>query len=148
MSYFSKHWSKDLQAEVLIWAEVFQEQFLHFKGSEDSKRKATLKASTNRLNILLREIRDDENDEDMSDLNLVQNHVSNRAEDLKRPWLQYFNEYIDSQDKVPESAAWAKPSRGQAGIGGLGSAQGLSEPEPPQARPSRRLLGQAGPEHH
>ncbi|KAH0581824.1 hypothetical protein H2248_011502 [Termitomyces sp. 'cryptogamus'] len=45
-----------------------------------------------------------------------------------------------------QPAAWAKPSRSQAAIGGLGSAQCWSEPEPPKPKPG--LLGQAGPEHH
>ncbi|KAH0588451.1 hypothetical protein H2248_004293 [Termitomyces sp. 'cryptogamus'] len=47
-----------------------------------------------------------------------------------------------------QATAWAKRSQSQAAIGGLGSAQCWSEPEPPQARPKPGLLGQAGPEHH
>jgi hypothetical protein len=40
-------------------------------------------------------------------------------------------------------------SSGELGfVTGLGSAQRLTEPEPPQAGPEPRLLGRAGPAHH
>jgi hypothetical protein len=44
--------------------------------------------------------------------------------------------------------AWAEPGQGQAVSGGFGSAHILTKPEPAQAEPKPRLLGQAGPEHH
>jgi hypothetical protein len=44
--------------------------------------------------------------------------------------------------------AWARPGQGQAMSGSFGSAQVLSRPKPPQAKPKLGLLGQAGPEHH
>ena len=47
-----------------------------------------------------------------------------------------------------KAAACAKPSQGQAVSCGFGLAHPLREPEPPQAKPKPRLLGQAGPEHH
>ena len=42
---------------------------------------------------------------------------------------------------LPKAAAWAKPSQGQAMIGGFGLAQLLGKPKP-------WLLGQARPEQH
>ncbi|KAI0289156.1 hypothetical protein B0F90DRAFT_1826691 [Multifurca ochricompacta] len=64
-----------------------------------------------------------------------------------RGFQQHIQLYV-IKFSLPKAAAWAKPGQGQAVCDGFGSAQTLGKPEPPQAKPKPRLLGQAGPEHH
>ncbi|KAG6895056.1 hypothetical protein C0992_003343 [Termitomyces sp. T32_za158] len=107
MAYFKKHWPNNLQVEVLRCVEdVFQERFFRFKDSEDLKKTQIPKSSTKGLNVLLRELSDDENEEDLSDdINSPPKDSSNLTEDPDQPWLRYFDEYINSEEKVADVEA-------------------------------------------
>ncbi|KAG6863119.1 hypothetical protein C0993_012789 [Termitomyces sp. T159_Od127] len=95
MSYFKKYWPKDLQADVVRCVEEVETQLL--------------KSSAKGLNVLLRELSDDENDEDMfNDVSSPRKHGSNFTEDSHRPWLQYFDEYMNLEEKVPDNLSTIK----------------------------------------
>ncbi|KAG6870219.1 hypothetical protein C0995_014545, partial [Termitomyces sp. Mi166 len=104
MSYFKKHWPKDLHVKVLKCVEeVFQERFLHFNDSEDPKKMEVPKSSAKGLKVLLHELSDDENEDDMSDMvSSMKNHGSHHTEDPNRPWSRYFDEYLETQKNVLE----------------------------------------------
>ncbi|KAG6859447.1 hypothetical protein C0995_008365 [Termitomyces sp. Mi166 len=100
MSYFKKHWPKDLHVKVLKCVEeVFQEQFLRFNDSEDPKKMEVPKLSAKGLH----ELSDDENEDDTSDMvSSMKNHGSHHTEDPNQPWSRYFDEYLKTQENVLE----------------------------------------------
>ena len=63
-------------------------------------------------------------------------------------WMTILLLFFSKFDMFPKAVAWAGPGRSPATNEGLGSAQQLVEPEPPQAGPEPRLLGRAGLAHH
>ncbi|KAG6888672.1 hypothetical protein C0992_007879 [Termitomyces sp. T32_za158] len=97
MSYFNKHWPKNLQAEVSRCVEeVVHHSFHHYYVQHIDLIPRTPKSSTKGLNVLLRELSDDESKDNGSE------DGSSSMDDPNRPWLQYFSEYIDLQDKIPK----------------------------------------------
>ncbi|KAG6892748.1 hypothetical protein C0993_003092, partial [Termitomyces sp. T159_Od127] len=94
LSYFAKNWSTELQADVLKCVEEV-ERFCQFNDVEDSAKYKESKSLSKGLSVLLRELSDDEDDEDVSDPAL------GLSEDPNRPWLRYLNEYINTKELVP-----------------------------------------------
>ncbi|KAG6863764.1 hypothetical protein C0993_010432, partial [Termitomyces sp. T159_Od127] len=92
LSYFAKHWPKKLQEDVVKCAEeVFQERFLQFKDIQNIDMNSE-KKSSKRLNVLLWELSDDENEEEMSQAD--KNPALNYSEDPNQLWVQYFDEFM------------------------------------------------------
>ncbi|KAG6875028.1 hypothetical protein C0993_011145 [Termitomyces sp. T159_Od127] len=119
MSYFKKHWPKDLQTDILkCIEEVFQERFLCFSDCGPKKTMDIPKSSTKGFNHLLHELSDDKNDQDDTsddDLTVQQTWRSNPIEDPTQPWSHHFDEYINSQEKVSDGCSmiewWGFDSR-------------------------------------
>ncbi|KAG6896712.1 hypothetical protein C0993_008144 [Termitomyces sp. T159_Od127] len=89
----------------------FQEQFLRFSDCGPEKTTDIPKSSTKGLNHLLRELSDDENDQDDTsddDLTVQQTRCFNPIVDPTRPWSRHFDEYINSQEKVPDGCSTIK----------------------------------------
>ncbi|KAG6867415.1 hypothetical protein C0993_003076, partial [Termitomyces sp. T159_Od127] len=98
LSYFTKHWPKELQQDVLKCVEEV-EQFLRFNNTENAHTNKENKSWSKGSKVLLRELSDDKNEEDASymEKNLG---VSNPG-DPEWPWLPYFDEYIYTKEQVP-----------------------------------------------
>lgn len=93
MSYFKKHWSPELQGDVVECVEkVFKERYLLLsKGSDHQELTMSTKWG---LHTLLRELSDDEVD--------TTETGSNALEDPGQPWTQYFRAYMDTVEQVPD----------------------------------------------
>ncbi|KAG6870481.1 hypothetical protein C0995_012706 [Termitomyces sp. Mi166 len=66
MSYFKKHWPKDLHVKVLKC--VREVRFLCFNDSEDPKKTEVPKSSAKGLKVLLHELSDEESEDDTSNM--------------------------------------------------------------------------------
>ncbi|KIL66162.1 hypothetical protein M378DRAFT_10179 [Amanita muscaria Koide BX008] len=96
MSYFKKHWSTELQGDVMkCIEEVFKEQYLLLGKDSDPQESMKSKKAKKGLRALLRELSD--NDEDNTT-----DTCHNISEDPERPWSQYFQAYMDISEQVPD----------------------------------------------
>jgi len=91
MGYFKKHWSAELQVDVIKCVEeVFKERYVLLRGQSTSRPVAQHKK---KLSSLLRELSDDEDATDAGPA---------APEDPTRPWLRDFRVYLDVVEHVPE----------------------------------------------
>ncbi|KAF8802671.1 hypothetical protein BYT27DRAFT_7215186 [Phlegmacium glaucopus] len=95
MSYFKKHWSTELQDDIVKCVEeVFKEWYLLLSQDLDvpeSKSKKTKKG----LRALLWELSSDDEDNDT-------NSHPGVSEDPDRPWSHHFWAYINVSEQVPD----------------------------------------------
>jgi hAT family C-terminal dimerisation region len=115
MTYFKKHWSPELQDDVvacleevvrhaslsfsffsgLICVSQFKERYLLLSGGSTTTQLAQPKTDK-KLNVLLRELSDDEENTDVG---------AGVPEDPKRPWLTEFRRYLDIVEQVPDGCS-------------------------------------------
>ena len=116
MRYFKKHWSSELQDDViecveevvchtsclfiffrdLIYVSQFRERYLSLSSRSSTTQLAQPNANR-KLNILLRELSDDE--ETTTEVG------SGMPDDPKRPWLTDFHKYLDVVEQVPDGCS-------------------------------------------
>ncbi|KAN0105652.1 hypothetical protein V8E52_010827 [Russula decolorans] len=98
MKYFKKHWSPELQDNVVECVEeVFKEQYLSLSGGSSTTQFMQPKVNR-KLNILLRELSDDEE--------ILTTEVgAGVPEDPKWPWLTDFHKYLDVVEQVPDGCS-------------------------------------------
>jgi len=95
VSYFKKHWSRELQDDVVKCVEaVFKERYLQLNKDVDQQNITQSKTTKKGLHVLLRELSDDED--------IVTDNDSMALEDPDRPWWQHFTKYVDTVEQVPE----------------------------------------------
>ncbi|KAG6876029.1 hypothetical protein C0993_006142 [Termitomyces sp. T159_Od127] len=115
LSYFAKHWPKELQEDVVKCAEEVASHlhwlFMHsvliqqsFKNNSSIKDIQNIDMNSEKklskgLNVLLWKLSDNENEEEMSQAD--KNPALNYSEDPNQPWVWYFDEYIYAKEKVP-----------------------------------------------
>jgi hypothetical protein len=111
MAYFKKHWSTELQDDViecveevvrhaclftfcgLICVSQFKERYLSLSSGSTTTQSAQPKPHK-KLNVLLRELSDDEE--------ITTEAGTGVPEDPKRPWLTDFRKYLDVVEQVPD----------------------------------------------
>ncbi|KAN0112032.1 hypothetical protein V8E52_007949 [Russula decolorans] len=97
MRYFKKHWSPELQDDVVECVEkVFKEQYLSLSGGSTATQSVQPKTNK-KLNVLLRELSDDEE--------MITEVGTGVPEDPKRPWLTDFHKLyknFHAKDEVLE----------------------------------------------
>jgi hypothetical protein len=72
----------------------FKKRYLLLSKDLDAQESPKSKKSKKGVNVLLRELSDDEDISTNIDLDV--------SEDSERPWVQYFHAYIDTPEQVPE----------------------------------------------
>jgi hypothetical protein len=114
MRYFKKHWSSELQEDVvncveeivryvflvpfqcLTYISQFKERYLALSADSPTTQ-STQRKTNKKLHVLLRELSDDEE--------MATDAGTDVPEDPNRPWLRDFRSYLDVVEQVPEGCS-------------------------------------------
>ncbi|PSR75311.1 hypothetical protein PHLCEN_2v9174 [Hermanssonia centrifuga] len=96
-SHFKKHWAEPLQNDAKTHMEnIFKAKYFAMNSSNSLAIPAPLKGTSIKITTLLRELSDDESDDD---------HPPSRTAELSdpnKPWKSEFDRYLETIEQVPE----------------------------------------------